>query len=318
METKQVLENKETLIKEYNSLRGYEEKINFWESVLHRDYIEFFINELDNKNAIVLDEFEIIPEEDEWLSFNQYIIESYNSHNLSQKKLNPTTPNSNRLLGKADWRFYDFEALKKRILLKIEKGAEQETIIIDEIKYIDEARKGGKELHSSLFKLRFNADKETFEDYLKYKKVPNFSKIRPSVYYTSTVHNGYNLAKYYHFLEGELSKITDTKKQQETDNNNKFTIEQQFLVLDYLGVLAKLDNIKIDTKKAEFIALLIRRDVQSVRQILVNKQILKSSNIKSEKNKIKQKLVKISAIFENLGLKTTQKKVLGDIKKLDQ
>lgn len=312
-----ILENKEALIKKFNSLNNWQEKLDFWETILKIDFIEYYTEELERNPVIELYPFEIQADKEDWFEFNNSIIERYKDYILRRRKENKKVEHGNYIEEQFEKRFYDFESLIQKLNYKIEKSRGLELTIIDELKILDDAIDKAKSSDTSLLKFSFWADYETFSNYLIYKQVPDFAKINPSVYYTSLVHNGYNLAKYYLYLQQELKKSIEDKKEEETDKEDKLTTEQQFLLLDYLGILDKLDIISTDTKKAELIALLLRRDTQSIRQLLTKRNTLKYASTKADKSKIKQKLVKISSVFENAGLKSYQNKVQADIKKLE-
>jgi hypothetical protein len=99
-----------------------------------------------------------------------------------------------------------------------------------------------------------------------------------------------------------------------------FSIKQQLLVLDYLGAFEKINKIDNAQAKALFLKQLFNKSAQNIRTELspINISELKYSTSRTKREAIRKNLIKVSELFEELGLKNIVKKVNEDIQKLDQ
>ena len=80
-------------------------------------------------------------------------------------------------------------------------------------------------------------------------------------------------------LNYNASTLTDVSKKEINEKNEIITIKQQILILEYLGAFQKINRIDNGTKKADFLALLLNKNKQNIREVLGKYYELKSSKI---------------------------------------
>lgn len=286
----------------FNSLETVSEKFDFWENSLNYNYIRFFIansNSANTHNTVsVFDqfsEFRIHPKTDEYFVYNNLILKNYRSRF-------ELIPKMGMLL--------NLEKLQEGFEKAVESTINKKEFIILEIKKIEELVS-----KSSMP----NASKFTDNSYMFFEKsfkqnylnniivdlsLQPFYDIENIIAYL----NGETISKQLKFINQSLEALTTSK----TEKENSLSLDEQILVLEYLGLFSKINAIKTKEKKAKLISLIIGKNDQYTREFLSLIDNFKSPSIKSEKIKYNSKLKKISNLFEEVGLISISKRVKTD------
>jgi hypothetical protein len=116
-------------------------------------------------------------------------------------------------------------------------------------------------------------------------------------------------------LKNQKSGLKRTPKK-----DDSITIKQQLLLLHYLGALEKINKLTIASKKSVFLKQLLNKNEQNIRTEITPAKIeeLLYSNSRRKREQIKENLIKVSELFDELGLKSVVKKVKQDIERVDQ
>lgn len=303
------LEEKQALLQEFQSLSTIKDKIAFWQDKLGSHYYSYVIS-LSNyapSNASEpyrdLHDFRInTTDKQEIKVINQYLLDfplfSKRGDFRSGSRFDLST-----MITELDARLEDVK--NKTALLELELKKMDD--------YILQKNKPSAD--------QFSALNEWFtygyQNYLLDQKEADISR---SIFYDFqhliAELDGIVIAKYQHYLKTRLEEAKNDKPRK----IEPLSLEQQYLALDYLGVLDKLQKVKDDsnTLKGQFISLLIGKDSSNCRQLFSYLPQLKNGKTTQEKRKIKKNLTRVRDLFEEMGLKSLSKKVQDDLNDLGQ
>lgn len=305
------IENKEELLKEFNSLRTTKERFDFWEQKLQRKYVFFLLSQGTHaafrpnyRSQVefykdVLD-FQIRPENSqETLEYNTLLLESYNFHFERF--------GSNRLL--------KLETLINEFEIELDEVKDKKAYIDFEIKRIEDLASEKSKDQNNGFTSEHTFFRHAYQEYL-FKGIDIDLSDTPHNDLDTLIEysNGATIAKYHKHLKS----LTTEQSKTEQKKSERLTQDQQFLMLQYLGIFDKLNRIKDQTneKKGEFVGLLIDKDTSNCRIMFSHLIDLKHGKTTSEKKKIKANLSKVASIFEKAGLKSIAKSVFDDLNSL--
>lgn len=301
------IENKEKLLLEFNQITSVAQKFKFWDKKLSLKFI-FYLRSIDNESTISnkyvgYGDFMIYPKEgEEILEFNTTVLEDYKLYfeSLNTRK-----------------KIIDLESLKNTLTEKLKTIKDRKSFLEQEIKRVDEQvsefSKKVPESFSEKHQHFLHAfENEYFNDIELDLSISPYYDISDFI----SALNGNTLGKYLKYLKSLFNEQTQTSQKK----TERLTQEQQFLVLEYLGILDKLDKVKdpSNEKKGEFVGLLIDKNISNCRIMFSYLADLKYGKTSSEKKKVKANLMKVASFFEKAGLKTIVKLVEVDIKKLSQ
>lgn len=293
----------------FKKLKTVSEKFDFWEQNFKDKYIYFLIafsnsssiNSRSDTSYSEYADYRIYPySNDEILAFNSRVLNDYYDF-VERFRVKKT--------------IYSLEELKNNFLNDFDSVIDKKAFVDAEIQ--NTLNKVQKESTTPIF--RHNTSHTFYEGSFKacyYNKTQldlSGTALHDIENLIAAV-NGSIMAEYLIFLNLEKEKLATVKERK----LEPLSIEEQMLALDYLSMLNKVNQIKVDTNKAQLIALIIGKDKQNVRKLLSNIHSLKSSKVPSEQKRIKSRLQKLSNLFESVGLKSIQKIVDDDIKKLEQ
>jgi hypothetical protein len=300
------VENKEALLLEFKQLNTIAQKFDFWEKKLNKNFI-YYLHSIDNESMpnnlySVFAEFMIYAKDgNESLEFNSLLIENYKFHfeNLSLKK-----------------KIINLEELKSKFNLSSNDKKDFSSFIDLEIKRTEILVSEFSTPPPGSFSSKYSHFKGAFER--QYFNDEDLDLSRSPYYDISNIIsalNGNTIAKYLRHLKNLIGEA----KQIPLKKRKGLTQEQQFLILQYLGVFDKLDKINDQTneRKGQFVGLLIDKDVSNCRTMFSYLRILKKGKTTSEKEKAKENLTKVASIFAEAGLQTIEKKVIDDLKDID-
>ena len=227
-------------ITDFKKLETLEEKLDYWESSIMINYIEF-LQRFNENDMYHLHKFKIQIDYDNkeiWEPLNLWILKNYESMRIEN--------NSSTLLNIKD--------LKNKFGKKLLKVDNDANAINDELKYIDESfiklplrNSTVQSYHNSCY----YADYGTYHDYLAYNKSPNYSILYPGLHVID-YSNGKVLAEYRIYLQNLLKKQISTRNK---NSNDALTSIQVCLLLHYTGIL---DALKGDfTVKAKLFSELL-------------------------------------------------------------
>lgn len=303
MKTEFLEEEKAKLLSEFKQIESIEEKFLFWERSLNCKYLTFFIAKSNsshfNPSTLFfneLDDFRIIVKEKDNSIYNKLVLDNYKNLSRFQK---------NSKLLDLDTFKNDFEEK----LLQVSNKKEFIELEIDRLN--DIISKLSKPNSDAPFDNSHTFFYHSFnENYLNNQPIDlgerPFYDIENLIAYV----NGEILSKHLKFIK-ETSANLDNKTSKKPES---LTLDEQFLVLDYLGIFSKTQNCKTIEKQARLISLLIGKSEQNCRALIPRLNDLKESKIGTEKKKIKERLDKVANLFEEVGLKTISKKVHADKK----
>ena len=301
------IKDKNQLLEKFKALHSLKEKISFWEDKLKCKYYVFYMNTSnsaaridDPKNYNEFMDFRILPKPDENLEFNNYILNSYKEAFQFQKS-----------------RLFNYEDMQQNFEEKLAAVENKKEFINSEIENV-------KELVSNLRRPNLKgllADtshtffKHTYDEYYLNNKSINWGKqpigdIENLIAYA----NGETQAKYLKFIMVALETVNSKAV---ANKSESLSVDEQYLVLDYLGFFDKAFNeIETSQKKARLLSLIISKSEQNIRDLLSHTSMLKQTKTISDKGKLKKKLEKIYSLFQEVGLKSAQKKVKKDLQSL--
>jgi hypothetical protein len=159
-----------------------------------------------------------------------------------------------------------------------------------------------------------NVSKSSFNNFIQKDEEPDFSQVVPNTSNVLSLRNGVILGQFYHYLE---DLYENPKKVQSKQRELVLTVQEQVLMLQYLGFLEKINVHKTDTDKAIFLSALLYRHPQTIREIY-NEGIYKIIN-KDDRLKIKdieKSLIKIHQLLISINLKEEASIVQAEIDSL--
>ncbi|WP_462252712.1 hypothetical protein [Ferruginibacter sp.] len=300
-------EEKVKLLEEFKKLQTIEEKFLFWENSLNSKYITFLIatSNASHRNPTkpffdALYEFRIVPKSHEYLVYNNLVLDRYRNQIQIMS-------NNNKLLNLDDFK-EDFEKHFKEVSNKKEFIELEIKRVNDIVERRSSPNPDNFDNSNTFFSYSFNADYLNNQP-LDLSKQPYYD-IENILAYV----NGEVVSQYLKFVKATLENL-ESKPTKKTET---LSLEEQILVLDYLGLYGKTSRCNSVGKRAKLIGLIVNKDEFNIRGIIPRFTDLTYSKIGVEKKKIKQRLAKISNLFEEVGLNALSKKVSADLKKVDK
>lgn len=290
------------LVEKLQSITPSINKAIFWYEELKLNYLD--ISESDRFEGIELAPFKFevpVQEKDE---FAQWVLENYLelSNNPDKKR-----------------RFFDLETEIETFEKLFKEEKNQKAFIGKYLKEIDQSFENillqTSGISSRQFLMlspqngKYFASYQAYQNYIKWEEGPEYKDLPSSVVYILAAKNGLEVAKFRNYIASRLEQGKKVKQKE-------LTIPQQLLILDYLGIINKLDGLD-KTVKSEFLSQLIGKSEQNTREKLTDFSKMKESKVSSEKQKINKDLLVIKDWFKVLGLKKELRLVDGDLEKLD-
>jgi hypothetical protein len=310
--TTQIMQNsftddsKPALIKDFRSLKTVDAKFNFWDKNLNQPYI-LFLFETSPYNDFagtpiqdeIIQEFQdfiIQPSNNQIRDYNLQLIKEYRQHYKRGMSIE----------------LLDMDALKKD-LEELESSKNKESQVQDYIRLIDAKITRQEQLQQSRQgDLRSFYFLNGYREKLSSDAEPDLDSKIYEIHDLIHLMNGHAFAELRIFLNGQSNR-----KLQYKESKNVWSIKEQLIALHYLGVLEKFDKIDNSTKKAQFLGLLLNKDVQNIRKEFssINNLLPKS---KKERPQAKKNLESLRTEFNNLGLTNIVKAIDNDLQRLDQ
>jgi len=248
------------------TLNNIKDKFEFWIEKFKMPYFRW--NQYDYD---IIKNFKIKSEsKEEQVKINEMLLEHYVERDIiSKKKI-----------------VFDFELMKDSFLMKYDEISNKREFLKHEIQAVEQ-RVNQKEgcFKEMMYSGIMNYEKGYSEFYFDNKK-PDLKR-EYEIENLISLMNGYMLAQYQKFLNELLNKPVA---------KDKFTHVQQIRILEYLGIA---EHIVISSKKAEIYAPIIRRDVETTRQLLT----------KINFKRTKENFNEIISFFEKNGYKEQAQKV---------
>lgn len=300
-------EEKKALLDQFQALSNINEKIEFWAQKLKNNYY-FYVLSFSNyakqgagDRFNELHDFKINPvSHSEITALNTYLLDFYR---LNKR---PETYKS----GAAN---FDLQAMIGQLNIELEETNNKIVLLEFELNnvnaYIVNRSQPDKD-HFSQLNAYFTYG---YKNYILDQKEVDISK---SVAYDFqdmiAEMDGVVMGKYQEYIKAQIEEVKNDKPRKIEPLN----LEQQYLVLDYLGVLDTLGKVKDDnnTRKGQFISLLIGKDFSNCRKQFSYIPSLKTGKTTEEKKKIRKNLTRVRDLFEEIGLKSIAKKVEVDLK----
>ena len=304
-------EQKLLLLKEFQLLKTFIQKIAFWETKLGINYFEYFLIHIVENPVIHLIDFEIKPDKSEWGMFNKWILENYPIF-LQEKRVSNSKKEFGHVEQKIiDRKYYTFKSLTASLELRIEMGEDRSKLIREELKTIDNNYRNS-EHHPTHFSVLYEADFNTFDNYVRFKELPDYSEIMPSVYYTLRIHNAISLAQFKDFLKNENESQNSATSLNLHDSKNPVKLGQQMQIVYYLGLHNHPDLITLSNEeKARLFSCLLKTDgTENLRKRISDKDHKDSMETR------RKNLQFVIDLFEELGLEKLLIKAKRDLEKL--
>jgi hypothetical protein len=264
-------------LKSFNKLKTINERLLFWDNELGMNYVIFLSNfnalqnyhpfeicSVLNRNNI----YSILEEKTknaESLELNKWLLENWESQseNIDVAYL-----------------FLNLKKLKKNFNEKIKNQSNKGQIVRLELKEIDDSFINFGLLDgvyfgtNSFVNLKFNANYESYTQFLKYKINPDYTLIFPGSH-TINVANGITLAEYRIHIESLEKKYN--RRQVEVLSESKLSNNQIALILEYTGLLDSLvcDN----TVKGRLFSSLLNISYKNLYDCIREVNSKKSKNI---------------------------------------
>ncbi|HWB26995.1 MAG TPA: hypothetical protein VG738_16040 [Chitinophagaceae bacterium] len=258
-------EKKSQLLLEFESLKKANEKLSFWIDNLGINYIAYLENTL---RYHVLQDFSLnLPQHrDIWKAVNAWVIENYSKLSYVNRPHFCVT----------------FTGLKRQLNDRLKYTTKKEGILYDELRRVERSFKQKNKVSPSFFNseqsfdnIEFNADYNTYNDFFRYRKEPDYASIYPTINVLS-IANGKALAEYHLYLNEQIAVNATLAKS--TKSSEDLTINQKALLLHMCGFI----NEKGDTtNKARILAPLLSINYKDMYDALRN---VNSKEIKSDKN----------------------------------
>lgn len=285
---------------EFDKLQTIDEKYNFWQDKFDLNYS---LNRHDNIQEHTFEEFVIKPRDgkeieelnkrvyNDWLEFVPWFSE--------KSKI-------------AKWR-EDFES-------EIESVPNKGQYIGYEIRRIDDyvleqnkPAKNVKGIFGGSVRMDFVA---SYERYLKYKQELEWGVNVCDPYRFSERLKGIECAKYREFLDSYIDKEETQSEirgtgEHSTSKKNALTLNQQLLVLCYLGLMEAIKEFGLpNTKSAKIISAVTNGDSENIRKELSN---INYKRISEARIATKENLKRILTYFEETGLTEIANRIKSDI-----
>lgn len=307
------LQSKEkiALLQEFNSLPSIAEKTNFWLQKLKNNYYYYVLSFSNYASPESADRFSDLhdfkinaTEKQDIVALNNYLIDFYKlTARSGSYKATASNFSLQEMINEIE---YLLEESNNKIgLLELELNNVNA--------YISNRSQPENELHKQL-NAYFNYG---YKNYLLDKKEVDISKSIAYDFQDLIAElDGVVIAKFQEYIKSKIEKVKNDKPRK----IEPLSLEEQFLALEYLDVLNKLDKVKDpkNTEKGKFIALLIGKDQSNCRGMFSSLGELKRAKTSEEKRKSIKRLTRVYLLFEEVGLKSIAKKIDVDIKKLSQ
>ena len=306
MTEKFLAKNKKEFLKNFKSIKSVNDKFIFWEKHLKVKYIYFFIATSNSVSSLgsrytepykELYDFRIIATENEILIYNDLILKKY----VETFQMNPKNS-----------KLYNLDILKDDF----------ENKLIDVINKKDYIEQEINKLNLQVIKLSspcvpyssLDTSHTFFSAGFKQNYYNNieldlskraFYDIENIVAYL----NGEVISIFLKYIKSTLENLNPKKLK----SDESLSIQEQILILDYLGVLNEISTINTDEKKAKLISLLIGKNYQNTRALISSIYSLKHSKVPAEKRVINKRLVKIAELFKTVGLLNLSDTVESDL-----
>ncbi|MCA6440228.1 MAG: hypothetical protein IM598_00070 [Chitinophagaceae bacterium] len=306
-------EEKQALLKEFQNLSSVAAKLEFWTDKLKNNYyfyaLSFSNYAVGTGNPDVrfsdLHEFKIEPADQQDIQeINQYLIDFFRlTRHVGTLKFGESNFDYATLTANLDARLED---VKNRVVF-LELESTQLNAFIAERSKPD---------GNWLFQLN-EYFVSGYKNYLLDQKEVDLSNAVAYDFQNLVAElDGVVIAKYQGYINMLIAEAKDNKPRKVVPLN----LEQQFLALDYLGILDTLNKVKDDnnTLKGQFVSLLIGKDASNCRKQFSYIRELKHGKTTEEKRKISKNLSRVRDLFEEMALKSLAKKVDADLKNLSQ
>jgi hypothetical protein len=306
-------EEKQALVQEFKSLPSVTSKIQFWADKLKNNYYFYALSFSNynvgtgNKDARFADlhEFRIEPaDKDDIQEINQYLLNFFRmTRQIGTLKFGESNFDYATLTAALDTKLED---VKNRVVfLELE---------LNELNaFIAERSKPDGNWLWQLNEYFVSG----YKNYLLEQKEIDLSKAVAYDFQNLVAElDGVVIAKYQAYINMLIAEAKDNKPRKIEPLN----LEQQFLALEYLGVLDKLEKVKDDnnTLKGKFVSQLIGKDFSNCRQQFSYISNLKHGKTTEEKKKISKNLTRVRDLFDEMALNSLVKKVDADLKNLSQ
>lgn len=304
-------DEKQALLSQFQELSDINEKIDFWAKKLKSNYFFYvlsFSNYADHRTGDRfndLHEFKINPvDKSEVIALNTYLLNFYRVTKRPETYKSGATNFDLQLMIETLNRELE-EANNKLGLLEIELNNVNA--------YIVNRSQPDKEHHSQ-FNAYFTYGYKNY--FLDQKEVDISKSVAYDFQDMIAEMDGVVVGKYQEYVKVQIEEVKNDKPRK----IEPLSLEQQYLVLDYLDVLDTLGKVKDDnnTRKGQFVSLLISKDFSNCRKQFSYIPSLKMGKTTDEKKKIKKNLTRVRDLFEEIGLKSIAKKVEVDLKSISQ
>ena len=217
---------------EFKKMLYYENQFDFWDEVLGVNYLYYALEYTEGNMLINLYEFELTAPESDWQQLNEWLLEKTSEYISKRLKEVGKDEYQKRYL---KTKFVSFDALKSDFELRFSEAVNHPELIKNELASFDK-------------KIGALVLPEVYNDYLKYRIVPDYTKIAPQLYYLLRIHNSFQYALYREYLQTELDR--SDKKQNPSfaivTKGEPLTNAQIALILHYTGVIENLMNSQYD------------------------------------------------------------------------
>jgi len=240
----------------------------------------------------------INPVQEQFGEYNKKLVEQYNIHY-------PQISESNELI--------DIKTYKENYFEKIEKLENKESYINDRIAFLNQRVDEEKRLAKS------DPENQRHHYFMRGYQAKFFNNREPDL--TAEVYdfdnliallNGNAIADFHKFLYIELDSLKSKRKKE-------ISVQQQIMILQFLGIFEKINKQKNKTKKVSFLAYLLNKTSQAIKQVYTYEihTLLTPDQRKKRKN-IDKELEKVHELFELIGLTDEANIVRNEIDNLQK
>lgn len=306
-------QEKQALLKEFQNLSSVGTKLQFWQDKLKSKYY-FYALSFSNY-AVGTGSLDVRFDD-----LHEFKIQPADAHDIQQ--INEYLLNffrSTRNIGKLNFgeSNFDYATLTANLDARIEEVKNRVVFLEFELNelnsYIAERSKPDRNILWQLNQYFTHG----YKNYLLDQKEVDLSQTVAYDFQNLVAElDGVIVAKYQGYIKTLIEEAKDNKPRKIEPLN----LEQQFLALDYLGILDTLNKVKDDnnTLKGQFVSLLIGKDASNCRKQFSYLRELKHGKTTEEKRRISKNLSRVRDLFDEMALKSLAKKVDVDLKNLSQ
>ncbi len=226
-------------LEEFKKIPDYISQFDFWEEELELNYFKYHLEyeNLRYANYAYLTEYELNTPEENWKSLNEWYlseIPKYISKRLKKIKDFQKDLQFKEILEST---FISFEQLKESFDNEVFDNANSLELIQNELIKLNnwyKSNSSGINIDNSKY----------FQQYLEFKKAPDYSKVFPTVRNVLAVNNFFQYARYKEYLQVQLDK--QTVKGFNESTQEKLSNAQIAIALHYSNILDACKEFNID------------------------------------------------------------------------